>query len=859
MKRRVPNILFGLLCLAIFGILLLPPVQAEATSIASGTCGDQLTWILDSQGVLTISGTGKMTSAPWNEYTLRIRDIVIEDGVTSICSSAFEQCRVARSIQIGNTVEEIGGSAFYNCECLEAVEIPSSVRKVGASAFAKCTSLKEVELPSDTSWGSYAFSYCSSLERVEFAQGTTAVPAYIFTYCSNLKEAVLPEGITHVGEEAFSYSGLEKVTIPSTLKTIDDMAFYQCSRITEVHITDLSAWCNIDFTFSWSDGSNPLTWGNAGLYLNGERIEDLVIPSSITNIKKYAFYGCDSLVSITVPGTTTMGEGAFQLCDNLKEITFEEGTYMIPRKAFFRCASIKRLVLPASLAVVDENAFGTPEGPGWTPCNVDKVMYAGTEAQWKNVVILEGNDALLNVEIECVSTEGSTSEKPAVTTVASGTCGDQLTWILDSQGVLTISGTGKMTSAPWNEYTLRIRDIVIEDGVTSICSSAFEQCRVARSIQIGNTVEEIGGSAFYNCECLEAVEIPSSVRKVGASAFAKCTSLKEVELPSDTSWGSYAFSYCSSLERVEFAQGTTAVPAYIFTYCSNLKEAVLPEGITHVGEEAFSYSGLEKVTIPSTLKTIDDMAFYQCSRITEVHITDLSAWCNIDFTFSWSDGSNPLTWGNAGLYLNGERIEDLVIPSSITNIKKYAFYGCDSLVSITVPGTTTMGEGAFQLCDNLKEITFEEGTYMIPRKAFFRCASIKRLVLPASLAVVDENAFGTPEGPGWTPCNVDKVMYAGTEAQWKNVVILEGNDALLNAKMYYDFTGVIPGDFNSDWETTDADAVYLLRSTLFPEDYPSQMDMDVNSDGQVTDADAVYLLRHTLFLDQYPLYPQKER
>ncbi|MCD7860180.1 MAG: leucine-rich repeat domain-containing protein, partial [Firmicutes bacterium] len=139
----------------------------DASVVDSGTCGDNLTWVLDSDGVLTISGEGEMTENPWYDNRRLIKSIVIEDGVASICDFAFEYCTSLSSVTIPNSVTSIGNYAFYYCTGLTSITIPDSVTSIGNDAFCCCTGLTGVTVPdSVTSIGNYAFFNCTSLPAI---------------------------------------------------------------------------------------------------------------------------------------------------------------------------------------------------------------------------------------------------------------------------------------------------------------------------------------------------------------------------------------------------------------------------------------------------------------------------------------------------------------------------------------------------------------------------------------------------------------------------------------------------------------------------------------------------------------------
>ena len=292
MKRKIVSVL---LCVLLLASLL--PVSAFADTTASGTCGDNLTWTLDGDGTLTISGTGEMwdydfiydngsykTSAPWGKCYSSITSIVINDGVTTIGESAFFGCISLASVTIPDSVTSIGISAFCVCSSLASVTIPDSVTSIGSSAFDGCSSLASVTIPdSVTSIGGSAFNGCSSLASVTIGNGVTSIESSAFCGCSSLSSVTIGNGVTSIGSGAFVYcSSLASVTIPNSVTSIGDCAFQDCSSLASV-----------------------------------------TIPDSVTSIGERAFWGCSSLASVTIPDSvTSIGSNAFNCCSKLMDIAF---------------------------------------------------------------------------------------------------------------------------------------------------------------------------------------------------------------------------------------------------------------------------------------------------------------------------------------------------------------------------------------------------------------------------------------------------------------------------------------------------------------------------------------------------------
>ena len=674
MKKRIFSFVLAVLMIA----SLLPATALAVDIVDSGTCGakgSNLTWTLDSEGVLTISGSGDMhgygsSDAPWYGSRSRVKSAVIAEGVTSIGESAFENCRSLTSVTIPNSVTSIGWSAFFYCKSLTSVTIPDSVTSVGAYAFLGCTSLTSVTIPNSvTSIGGCAFDECWSLTSV-----------------------TIPDSVTSIGDSAFaSCTSLTSVTIPDSVTSIGGGAFAWCTSLTGIWVTEGNSHYS-------SDASGVLfSKDKTTLVQYPGAFAAYAIPDSVTSIGQHAFNGCRSLTSVTIPdGVTSIGAYAFSECSSLTSVTIPDSVTSIGGIAFGNCKSLTSVTIPDSVTSIGGGAFQgcisltsvtipdsvTSIGDGaFASCtSLTDVYYAGSEAQWKAISISStGNNGLLTANIhynyvshthsyKAVVTAPTCTEKgytthtcacgdsyvdtytdalghawdngkvtkeptetetgvkaftctrcgetkteviPATGVVASGTCGAEgdgsnLTWTLDSEGVLTISGSGGMhdydgpSSPPWYRSRSMVKSAVIADGVTSIGEWAFFGCGSLTSVTIPNSVTSIGRYAFYYCTSLTSVTIPDSVTSIGWLAFNGCTSLTSVTIP----------------------DGVTIINDAVFNGCTSLTSVTIPDSVTSIGGSAF----------------------YNCTSLTDVYYAGSEAqWKAISIS---STGNNGLLTAN---------------------------------------------------------------------------------------------------------------------------------------------------------------------------------------------------------------------
>ena len=400
---------------------------------------------------------------------------------------------------------------------------------------------------------------------VAMAQTTATVDGITYEFITKAKlatvvengiigDVVIPEiveydgvaySVTAIGEYAFlPYIPITSVTIPSSVTTIGEYAFSDCFDFTAVHISDLSAWCNIDFG---NEYANPLSYAH-NLYLNGNLVTDLVIPDDVTEIKPYAFKSCSNLKSVTIPSSvTTIGYGAFGYC-------------------------------------FDFTAVHISDLSAW--CNID----FGSSLSYAHNLYLNG-DLITNLVIPSDVTEIKAFAFHNCTGLTSVTIPNSVTTI----GSSAFYGCDGFTS------------ITIPNSVTTIGSSAFKECTDLTSITIPNSVITIGEYAFYDCSSLTSVNIPNSVTTIGDCAFTDCTSLESVNIGNSvTGIEYYEFIGCNSLTSVVIGESVKTISYKAFANCGNLADVYcLATSVPRTESDAFENSYIEYATLHVPGELID--------------------------------------------------------------------------------------------------------------------------------------------------------------------------------------------------------------------------------------------------------------
>lgn len=607
------------------------------------------------------------------------------DGACTICSFSYYRFQL---IEDGQAYELRRGTAARE---MEHIDIPTMyngkpVVKIGTGAFLNCKNLTSITIPEGiTQIGTGAFISCSSLREIHFPSTITEIEKMAFRNCSQLETIYLPASVTTIGERVFE----------------------NCKQLRQVYYEGtLESWLlNLQFL---DEMSNPLYYG-AQLYIQGQLVDKMDLPSHIDIIPDYHFVGNQTLTTVTIPShITRIGEGAFYQCSNLRKIT-----------------------LPSSICAIDDNAFNGCEA-------LDEVYYEGTIADWCKIQFGSpyANPMMYATQFYIQGKEITEIEIP-----------DEVTEI----GAYQFIGFKAMTK------------MVIPNQVTTIGRGAFQDCTHLTMLTLPKSVESIGSSAFYHCTALESlcyegtmvdwchiaflgrwanpmyyidhfyigkeevtqieipneitsigdfqfsgfwqlqhITIPEQVVSIGYSAFRDCDRLKTITMPKRLDFmGSFAFHNCYQLTEIVIPEGITRLEQYTFHNCFSLSKVGLPSSLVYIGSSAFgNCSVLTTLVIPDTVKEMGSYVFDGCEKLVSIQ---LSAQLNrIDF------------WTFHGCKL----LQTVIVPKGIQYISGYAFNGCLTLECIYYAGTMEEWKQVncvykWNAISNIKKIICQDGEIVL--------------------------------------------------------------------------------------------------------------------------------------------------
>ena len=533
--------------------------------------------------------------------------------------------------------------------------------------------------------------------------GVTVIRRDAFALCASITELTVPDGITEIQDGAFSaLTQLTSVILPSTVTECDDGAFYPNAPVTYFE----APFAAIRSFYISSVAPN---------------VETLVINGEIMNLADDNTY--------------------FKGFNNLKTLIIEE--------------------------TVDCRSNGM-SGP-FSATDITLDLPALTTLEWNAEILPQGYRFKNSSNLNAISLSDHTSDVYAQAFRQTAFWEDPSNW----DGDVLYAGNHLLyaDSALSGSYA-------VKEGTLFISAEAFSDCTELTSVSVPDSVLFIGGDAFpeqitqtqesvYLGKHLISVDktaeqftIADGTLSIGSSAFRSNTALKSIVIPEGvTSIGNHAFFGCSALESVVLPASLTSIGRYAFFGCKALKSLVLPENVVSVGAYAFyQCSALTSVTFGSKIKTVYSGAFNDCTNLKTVQISDLAAWCNIEFG---SENGNPLALDGAKLYVGDQVITELVIPEGVTAIDNFAFYGTN-IRSVTIPDSVAsighaafsgsaierltlnaaqIGSSAFSYCTSLTSVTFKDGVRYINDSAFKNCTALSSVTFGNGLLSIGDKAF----------------------------------------------------------------------------------------------------------------------
>ena len=500
----------------------------------------------------------------------------------TVADYAFYNCKNITEITLGEKVTEIGSHAFFGCEGITGITIPDSITSIKTYAFDECTNLAGVYINDIAKWfeinfngsdanplycaknlyvggelltelvipegitelNSVSFTGCTSIISVTVGNDVTSIGSSAFARCDNLTSVTIGDSVTEIGEGSFSNcASLAKITIGKGVTNVGDNAFHNCNALDGVYISDIAAWCEIEFEGTWE---NPLYYAKK-LYVDGELVTDLVIPDGVENIKWGAFVNCQSITSVTIPNSVTI----------------------IDAYAFHSCIALKVLKIGSGVNTIGGSAFGD--------CTGLSGVYISDIAAWCEIYF------------------GEIDSNPLYYAKKLYFDGTLVTDLVIPNNVTRINFCSFVNCAS-------IISVTVGNDVTSIGSYAFAYCDNLTSVTIGDSVTKIGERSFSGCASLAKITIGKGVTCVGIYTFENCLALDGVYINDIAAWCRIAFlDYCSNplfyanklyvggklVKSLVIPASVTSIQKYAFFNCTSITSVTFSNSIKSIDQQAF--------------------------------------------------------------------------------------------------------------------------------------------------------------------------------------------------------------------------------------------------------------------------------
>ena len=694
--------------------------------ISKNTDEPVIATLSDNDTKITVSGNGEMkdfaNDEEWisDDIKRKLKEVVIEDGVTNIGSRAFNSCIALESLTLGKDVKSIGISSFENCKSLTTLETPNSTSSIGASAFRNCSGLTDLKLTGKIDViGGAAFEDCKKLSNIQIIKGITNIETLAFSDCDSLINLEISNNVVNIGDMVFyCCKNLKNVIIPESVETIGEDAFTGCESLNEISVSD----------------ANENYLSENGILFNKSKTEIIkyppakisdsyTIPTSVKTITNNGFEHTVNLKNISIPSNVTKIEDHAFCKSGITSLNLPNSIESIESFCFSYCNGLINVKLPNSISKIDNGTFRDCE-------NLSEIEISSS------VESIDVSAFLNCYKLNKIKVDSNNTN------------------YLSENGILFNKDKTKIIMYPRGKTEKRY---VIPDTVVEIGYKAFDAVSAIKDILIGNTVTKIEWNAFSGCKNLNKIIIPKTVNTIGefvinnrkdiyvyyeeetdaikgmkeSATYSEVVFLPLSERGTDISKNSDRSVYANLTDNDTklTIEGIGEVKNYSDSDVpwNDSKNKIITvdigEDIINVGNNMFkNHSNIQSINLPNSIETIGSSSFDGCSSLKEIRIPN-----GVKSILSTAfQGCSSLT--------------SVEIPDSVEKIENSVFKDCSNLKSIKLTGNVKSIEpSTFKNCSSLTDVEIPQGITTIKFEAFKGCSNIKSLSLPTSITEIGDN------------------------------------------------------------------------------------------------------------------------
>ena len=725
-------------------------------------------------------------------------------------------------------LETIGCFSFFECKKVKIFNLTTCTKLnyIGLSAFRSCSSATSIILPDSPLYRlrSGCFYSCVSLEtffipqNIEIIESDSPANIGVFAACSSLRSIVFAENskCKSIGSKAFLGTMIETICLPKTIISIYGYSFRIATKLWSITVEEGSQCYK-------SINGILFTLDNTLVYypnLAGSTREKAIVPDGTKQILNGAFAGTSFVTAefpsslkklshsalgysgfqyLTIPSTiTSMETSQFAYARELKSVIFKNSFEELPQHSFSYCAKLERVELPSGVKKIASCAFYQCTGLSYLfiPSSVESVGNNVFSCHVQNLVLDIPENAMLKVEnsyiystdyTQLILYNGSNKDiviRREVKTICSSAFQGKIidTIQYENETAIEVIETYAFSESSIkelvfpnnilviNDYTCyncqELISVVLPPKLFSIGAYAFSLSSKLNAVKCINFYVSIGACAFYGCKALTDFPIPDSVTTVNDMAFKNCSSLSSITISSfitkisascfeNTNLTTIIFNdqcrlqtistksfACTKLESISIPDSVTTIEDNAFYGCSSLRTISFGESLINISYYAFAYcSNLENVIIKgnSKLQELSIFCFKRCSSLARFDVQEGTSNFEYDSTgILFNKGKTRIF-----LSLQANNPINITLPSTLTEIHPYTFANCSTIQHVTIEGSSLykICLGAFENCTSLSSINFPDSLEIIERSAFENCALVTTILIYTKVTTIMSNTF----------------------------------------------------------------------------------------------------------------------